>query len=76
MNELSLYHSGLLSGECGGLEIKHHELARILKATQLQRTGRSHLISWETISNYMRDKIKYDDWTLRDIDKVYSILNQ
>ena len=62
------YKTKLLNGVYGQIQNKHKELARIIKAKKLN--------NYSAISDYIYPYKKYNNWTLRDIDKAIAYANK
>lgn len=60
--ELAEYDTKILSGDYGPLAAKHRTLAK-------RMIGKT----WEDIRQYVLMYRKYDEFTYRDIDKVYAL---
>ena len=61
---MNTYFIAVLNGKFGKIGNKHFELAKILKDFPKD---------WNVIDEYIRMYKKYDNWTIRDIDKVHAI---
>ena len=58
------YYYAIIRGEYGKILNKHKDLARQFKKG----------VTFEQVSKYVRGYKKYDNWSLRDIDKVCAII--
>lgn len=61
------YYTSLINGSHGSIDKKHFDLRAIMMKKGIK--------NFDTVSAYIRQFPKYDNWTLRDIDKVCAILN-
>jgi len=60
------YYKDILKGKYGKILTKHHQLAGVLASKKIFTFDNAH--------NYIHDIKKYDNWSLRDLDKAYATL--
>ena len=63
---LTKYYKDILKFKYGTITNKHKRLARIAK--------NKNITEFKDLQQYIEEFKKYNDWTIRDIDKVHAVL--